>query len=151
MTSTDKLCEPEDPSDHEPTLEIIPNGRELVVAINLDGGATLLLRGRTVQILRIAKKILAADCAWMPGELVKLATGIVEFKVTKVLPIEADPRSLDVEIKSQAEFEQARKAREAMKQFSSFLRTIFKDGFAQLEQQARNWSEGRGTPLLKIQ
>lgn len=151
MASADKLNEPDSSSDHEPTIEVVPNGRELVVAVNLDGGATLLLRGRTEQILRIAKKILAADCAWMPGELVTLARGIVEFKVTKVLPIEADPRSLDVEIKSEAEFEQARKARAAMKQFSSFLRVLFKDAFAQLEQQARNWNEGRGTPLVKIQ
>jgi hypothetical protein len=137
-------------SDREPTMEIIPNGRELVVAINLDQGGTLLLGDRTEQILRIANNILAADCAWMPGELVRLARDIVEFKVTKVLPIEADPRSLDVEIKSEAEFEQAKKAREAMKQFSSFLRAIFKDAFARLEQQARDWNEGRGR-LAKIQ
>ena len=145
------MDEMDDSSDHEARLEIIPNGSELVVAISLYPATTLLLRDRTEQIVQVAKTILAAECAWMPAELVNFARDIVGFKATKVLPIETDPRSLDVEIRSEADYEQAMKAREAMKELSSFLRVVFKDAFARLEQQARDWSEGRGVTLDRIQ
>jgi hypothetical protein len=133
-----------DSPDPEASLEIIPNGRELVVAINLDPSTTFLLRDRTEQIIQLANNILDAECTWMPGELVKFAQDIMASRPTKVLPIEMDPRSLDVEIKTETELEQARKAREAMKEFSSFLRAVLNDGFARLEQQMRDWNEGRG-------
>jgi hypothetical protein len=138
-------------SSHGPSMEILPSGRELVVAVSLEPATTLLFRDRTEQIARLANNILAAECAWMPGELVKLARDIVALRPTRVLPIETDPRSIDIEIATEADYEQAGKARAAMKEFRSFVQGIFNDAFTRLEQQVRDYDEGRGITQDRVQ
>ena len=128
-------------SNPEPTLEIIPDGSKLTVAITLDRFTTFQIAGWTEQIIDLAKTILAADSKWMPGNIRTFAQDALAFKRAKVFPIDDDPEALSFQAANETESEQAKKTLEALKQLRSFVRGVFYDASEQLKKQAIDWGE----------
>lgn len=120
----------------EPTLEIIPDGSKLTVAITLDRFTTFQIAGWTEQILDLARTILAADSKWMPGKIRSFAEDALAFRRAKVFPIDDDPESINAEVTSEDESAQAKKTLEALKRLRSFVRGVFYDASEQLKMQA---------------
>ena len=129
------------PSGPEPTLEIIPDGSKLTVAITLDRFTTFQVAGWTEQILDLAKAILAADSKWMPGRIRTFAEDALAFKRATVFPIDEDPEALNFQAANETESEQAKRTLEALKQLRSFVRGVFYDASEQLKKQAIEWGE----------
>lgn len=125
----------------EPTLEIIPDGPKLTVAITLDRFTTFQIAGWTEQILDLAKTILAADSKWMPVKIRAFAHDALAFKRATVFPIDEDPEALSFQAENESESEQAKKTLEALKQLRSFVRGVFYDASEQLKKQAVEWSD----------
>ncbi len=125
----------------EPTLEIIPDGSKLTVAITLDRFTTFQIAGWTEQILDLAKAIVAADSKWMPGNIRSFARDALAFKRAKVFPIDDDPEALNFQAANDEESAQAKRTLEALKQLRSFVRGVFYDASEQLRKQALELSE----------
>jgi hypothetical protein len=123
-------------SNPEPTLEIIPDGSKLTVAITLDRFTTFQISGWTDQILDLAKAIVAADSKWMPANIRTFAQDALAFRRARVFPIDDDPESLNAQAADEQESEQARKTLEALKQLRSFVRGVFYDASERLKKQA---------------
>ncbi len=123
-------------SNPEPTLEIIPDGSKLTVAITLDRFTTFQISGWTEQILDLAKAIVAADSKWMPGNIRTFARDALAFKRARVFPIDEDPEALNFQAANEEESEQARRTLDALKQLRSFVRGVFYDASEQLKKQA---------------
>jgi len=128
-------------STPEPTLEVIPDGGKLTVAITLDRFTTFQVTGWTEQILDLARTILAADSKWMPHKIKGFAEDALAFRRAKVFPIEDDPEAINAEVTSEDESAQAKKTLEALKQLRSFVRGVFYDASEQLKKQAIEWGE----------
>jgi hypothetical protein len=123
-------------STPEPTLEIIPDGSKLTVAITLDRFTTFQLAGWTDQILDLAKAIIAADSKWMPGDIRSFAHDALAFRRARVFPMDDDPEAMNAQAANEEESEQARKTLEALKQLRSFVRGVFYDASELLKKQA---------------
>lgn len=123
-------------STPEPTLEIIPDGGKLTVAITLDRFTTFQITGWTEQILDLARTILAADSKWMPHKIKGFAEDALAFRRAKVFPIEDDPETINAAVTNEDESAQAKKTLEALKQLRSFVRGVFYDASEQLKKQA---------------
>ena len=129
------------PSNPEPTLEIIPDGSKFTVAITLDRFTTFQTAGWTDQIIDLAKAIVAADSKWMPGNIRTFARDALAFRRARVFPIDEDPEARSIRAANEEEFEQARRTLEALKQLRSFVRGVFYDASEQLKKQAIDWRE----------
>jgi hypothetical protein len=138
-------------SQDEPILEIIADGRDLVPVVTLSKGTTFQVAGWTNELVDLAKAIVDAESKWMPGELVTFANDVLAFRNTKVLPLETDPSTLGggAEIASEAEFQQAVRARDAMKRFGTLVRGILYEVAKRLEREARELSEGGYTETIQ--
>ena len=132
-------------SQDEATLEIIPEGHDLIAVVSLSRGTSFQVTGWTNELVELAKNILVAECRWMPLELLTFARGVLALERTKVLPLETDPSSLGdgAEIRSEVEFQQAVRARDAMKQFGTLVRGILYEVSKRLEREAQEWVEGQ--------
>jgi hypothetical protein len=128
----------------EGNLEIIPEGDSLVVVFNTDAYTTQI-RGQTQQILDLARTILAAESKWIPTELVGFARDILLRRPTKISPLASSTLPANVQITNDDEYEQAKRARDVMKQYRSFLRAIFSGALEGLEKEVGAfWAEKDG-------
>jgi len=127
----------------EPTLEIIPDGRNLIAAVSLSRGTTFQVGGWTNEIVELANTILAAESKWMPEELLIFARDVLASRRTRVLPLEADPNYLDDvgDARGEDEFQKMKRAREAMKRFGTLMRGILYEVAKRLEREAQELSE----------
>lgn len=128
----------------EAILEIVADGSDLIPVVTLSQGTTFQVSGWTNELVELAKNIAAAESKWMPAELLTFAHDVLAFRHTKVLPLGTDPSFLDDagEITSEAEFQQAVRARDAMKQFGTLVRGILYEVSKRLEREAREWVDG---------
>ena len=128
-------------SSPEPTLEIIPDGSKLTVAITLDRFTTFQITGWTHEILDLAKALIAADSKWMPGNIRSFARDALAFRRARVFPMDDDPEVLNAQAASVEEAEQAKRTLEALKQLRSFVRGVFYDASELLKKQAIELAE----------
>ena len=125
----------------EAVLEIIVEGPDLIPVVTLSRGTAFQLTGWTKELVELAKNIAAAESRWMPAELLNFAHNVLEFRSAKVLPLETDPSTFAAgsEITSEVDFQQAMRARDAMKQFGTLVRGILYEVSKRLEKEAREW------------
>lgn len=133
---------PKNTSGGECTLEIIPDGRGLIVAVNLSRDTSFQVTGWTDQIVELARLILAAESKWMPAELLTFARDVLALRRTRVLPLETDPSYLDDEIMGEDDLQQVVGARDAIKRFGTMVRGILYEVSKRLEREAKEWDEG---------
>jgi hypothetical protein len=126
----------------ESTVEIIPDGRDLVAAVSLSRGTTFQVGGWTNEIVELAKSILAAESKWMPPELLTFARDVLAWRRTKLLPLETDLSFPGDEITSEDDFQHVVRARDALKRFATTVRGILYEVAKRLEQEAQELGEG---------
>jgi hypothetical protein len=124
-------------SGDECTLEIIPDGRDLIAAVSLSPGTSFQLGGWTNELVELANTILAAESKWMPGELLSFAREVLASRRAKVLPLETDPSSLEGEITSEDELQQVIRARDAIQRFATVVRGILYEVSQRLEREIK--------------
>jgi len=127
----------------EGNLEIIPEGDSLVVVFNTDAYTTQI-RGQTQQVLDLARTILDAESKWIPMELLGFARDILARRPTRISPLASGSLPANVQITNDTEYEQAKRARDVIKEFRSFLRAIFSGVLERLEKEVADWAEGKG-------
>jgi hypothetical protein len=128
---------PTNTSGDECTLEIIPDGRDLIAAVSLSPGTSFQLGGWTNELVELANTILAAESKWMPGELLSFAREVLASRRAKVLPLETDPSSLEGEITSEDELQQVIRARDAIQRFATVVRGILYEVSKRLEREIK--------------
>ncbi len=128
----------------EAILEIVAEGRDLIPIVTLSKGTTFQVEGWTKELVELAKTIQAAESKWMPEELLRFSRDVLASRSTRVLPLETDPSFLDdaAEITSEEDFQKARHARDALKQFGTIVRGILYEVSKRLEKEAQEWSGG---------
>jgi hypothetical protein len=136
-------------SNAEPTLEIIPDGGKLTVAITLDRFTTFQVVGWTDQILDLARAIIASDSKWMPANIRSFAHDALAFKRARMFPMDEDPAILNARAANEEESKQAKRTLEALKQLRSFVRGVFYDASQQLKKQALELSEEDRPPTIQ--
>jgi len=136
--------QPAKASQDEAILEIVAEGRDLIPIVTLSKGTTFQVEGWTKELVELAKTIQAAESKWMPEELLRFARDVLASRSTRVLPLETDPSFLDdaAEITSEEDFQQARHARDALKQFGTIVRGILYEVSKRLEKEALEWNGG---------
>ena len=127
----------------ESTLEVIPDGQDLVVSITLDRWTTFQVKGWNEQIVELAKAILAVESKWMPDELLAFARDVLELKPARMLPLESDPASLGDDIMSDAACQEAIRARDVLMKLRTLVRGVFYEVSERLKREAGEWGEGR--------
>ena len=132
-------------SGNETTLELIPDGTELIAAVSLSRGTSFQVSGWTKELVELANSILAAESNWMPPELVSFAQDVLALRRSKMLPLELNPNSLDgqPEPRSEADLQVILKTRDAIKGFSTLVRGILYEVAKRLEREAREWDESK--------
>ena len=135
--------QPAKASPDEALLEIIAEGGDLIPVVTLSQGSTFQVAGWTKELVELAKVIIAAESKWMPPEMLTFARDVLAFKRTKVLPLDTDPSTLGqgADITSEVEFQQAVRARDAMKRFGTLVRGILYQVSKRLEREARELTE----------
>jgi hypothetical protein len=130
------------------TLEVIPNEDGLLVALK-DEEWTAYVRGYSEQILRAARAIVAADCPWLPKDLVDFAQDVVAGRPHTINLSQWLSVLPEVESISDDERARAQKVVVALRE----LRTVFQDVFAtvrkQLKAEAAIWKTRGDTGLLQ--
>jgi hypothetical protein len=126
------------------TLEVIPSEDGLLVALK-DEQWTAYVRGYSEQIRSVARGILAADCPWLPKDLVNFAQDVLAGRPHTIKISEWLSVLPEFEITSDDDREPARKVVGALRE----LRSLFHDMFAtvrrQIEAEAAMWAK-RGDP-----
>ena len=115
------------------TLEIVPSSEGFLVAIK-NGELTAYARGYSEKIVGVAKDILAADCPWMPRELVELARDVEAGKTHTIALSDWLATVPKIEIANDEDRARADKAVSALRELRSILQAAFATVLKQLEQ-----------------
>ncbi len=130
------------------TLEIIPSTEGFLVAVK-NGELTAYARGYSERIVGVAKAILAADCPWMPKELVGFARDIEAGRTHTIALSDWLATVPETEIATDQDRERADKVVIALRELRSILHAAFATVLRQLEQEAARLAERGGTGRLQ--
>src|SRR2546422_11515278 len=112
------------------TLEVIPSEDGLLVALK-DEQWTGYVRGYSEQILSAARGIVAADCPWLPKDLVDFAQDVVAGRPNTIKLSEWVSVLPEAENLSDAERALAQKAGWALREIAN----VIMDGVVRVAQQ----------------
>jgi hypothetical protein len=132
----------------EANIEVIPDNGELAVAVNADK-CTVVIRGRTNEIVDLAQSILAAGTRWVPEGWPDFAQEILAHRPAKMWLPPPDHLPTEMRITSDADLKEAEKVLDALKKCRSFLRAIFSQALQSLEKEMRDWSQGKGPQTVQ--
>ena len=128
------------------TLEVIPSEDGLLVALK-DEQWTGYVRGYSEQILSAARGIVAADCPWLPKDLVDFAQDVVAGRPHTINLSEWLSVLPEVETLSDDERARAQKMVGALRELRSVIQDVFATARKQLKAEAALWAK-RGDPGL---
>ena len=128
------------------TLEVIPSEDGLLVALK-DEQWTGYVRGYSEQILSAARGIVAADCPWLPKDLVDFAQDVVAGRPHTIRLSEWLSVLPEVEALSDDERARAQKVVGALRELRSVFQDVFATARKQLKAEAALWAK-RGAPGL---
>ena len=117
------------------TLEVIPSEDGLLVALK-DEQWTGYVRGYSEQILSAARGIVAADCPWLPKDMLDFAQDVVAGRPHTIKLSEWLSVLPEVETLSDDERARAQKVVGALRELRSVIQDVFATARKQLKAEA---------------